>query len=239
MKINIIGKKFNKLTVLQETNHRSKDGSIYYLCRCDCGKTKTATATGLKGDHVQSCGDYLCKTKYIDWIGKKIGYLTVIKITKDKYNYYFECSCDCGNISRVNIDNFITKKTKSCGCKRTYLLHKKRGNQVDNVEKACYLQIFNTYEKNAKKRGLEFLIDFNIFVDLIKKECYYCGVDKFNEFTYNGKKTVKYNGIDRINNTLGYTEKNCRTACGICNRAKHKMPVKLFEEWIERIRNKK
>lgn len=34
---NMVGQKFGRLTVLDETNHRRKDGHKVYKCKCDCG----------------------------------------------------------------------------------------------------------------------------------------------------------------------------------------------------------
>ena len=36
-KINLIGQKFGKLTVIKETKER-KNKSIVWICKCDCGQ---------------------------------------------------------------------------------------------------------------------------------------------------------------------------------------------------------
>ena len=43
------------------------------------------------------------------------------------------------------------------------------------------------------------------------------------------------NGIDRINNSVGYTEKNSVPCCGTCNVAKGQMTLAEFKLWIARI----
>lgn len=54
----MIGKRFDRLTVVAETNKRNKSGSIYYLCKCDCGKEKIIDGTNLRYGVTRSCGCY-------------------------------------------------------------------------------------------------------------------------------------------------------------------------------------
>ena len=59
----IIGKKFNHLTVLEKTDKRA-GGKILYKCQCDCvNNTITyVTRTDLQSGHIKSCG--CIKQKY-------------------------------------------------------------------------------------------------------------------------------------------------------------------------------
>jgi hypothetical protein len=54
----IIGKKFNRLTVVKELDKRVfKSGSIReFLCICDCGKETKAMLNKLKNNNTMSCG---------------------------------------------------------------------------------------------------------------------------------------------------------------------------------------
>lgn len=54
--MSIIGKKFNRLTVLSATKKRTKVGEIIYKCKCDCGNYKNTTSARLKNGSVKSCG---------------------------------------------------------------------------------------------------------------------------------------------------------------------------------------
>lgn len=53
-KINMLNKRFGKLTVIKELE-RTKRGSTW-LCKCDCGGTKIANGRDLRSGHVLSCG---------------------------------------------------------------------------------------------------------------------------------------------------------------------------------------
>ena len=44
-----------------------------------------------------------------------------------------------------------------------------------------------------------------------------------------------FNGIDRVENTIGYEMDNVVTSCFKCNRAKNVMPAQEFLELAERI----
>lgn len=53
--LNLIGLKFNRLTVIKrEPNNRW--GQTRWLCRCDCGKLTVVGGTDLKKGHIKSCG---------------------------------------------------------------------------------------------------------------------------------------------------------------------------------------
>jgi hypothetical protein len=44
-----------------------------------------------------------------------------------------------------------------------------------------------------------------------------------------------YNGIDRIDNSIGYLEPNCSPCCGMCNYAKKHIPLQDFVDYIRRV----
>lgn len=55
MKNEMIGKKFNMLTVMEQCESRSK-GKRYWLCKCDCGNTAVVNTSNLCSGQVKSCG---------------------------------------------------------------------------------------------------------------------------------------------------------------------------------------
>lgn len=66
---------------------------------------------------------------------------------------------------------------------------------------------YNEYQRGATKRSLEFTLTFPIFQQLVQDKCYYC----------HHKIDSEVNGIDRIDNSKGYTPDNCVTCCEMCN----------------------
>lgn len=54
--IDIKGKKFNKLTVLEKTDKKKINGSIIWKCKCDCGNITFVSYSDLTRNQVMSCG---------------------------------------------------------------------------------------------------------------------------------------------------------------------------------------
>lgn len=52
----ITGQSFNRLTVVMDYDLSKRDGSILWLCKCECGGSILATSTQLKSGDIQSCG---------------------------------------------------------------------------------------------------------------------------------------------------------------------------------------
>lgn len=67
------------------------------------------------------------------------------------------------------------------------------------------------YKNMANKRKKEFLLSELEFCNIVKNNCYLCG--KHNSEFHN-------NGIDRIDNNIGYQYNNCKACCGTCNYMK-------------------
>ena len=55
-KINLLGQKFGKLTVIKELDERSKRGMVMWLCQCDCGNYVKHTCNDLRSGKSKSCG---------------------------------------------------------------------------------------------------------------------------------------------------------------------------------------
>lgn len=54
--VDLKGKRFNRLMVLEYDKNSAKTGHAYWLCKCRCGKHKYIRATHLKTGSVRSCG---------------------------------------------------------------------------------------------------------------------------------------------------------------------------------------
>ena len=54
--INLTGRRFGRLTVLEPLEKRASDRSINWRCRCDCGKELVASSNNLRQNHYSSCG---------------------------------------------------------------------------------------------------------------------------------------------------------------------------------------
>ena len=77
-----------------------------------------------------------------------------------------------------------------------------------------------------------------VFMKLVISNCHYCGIQPLQrEKTKRAKnvKTFYYNGIDRIDNNVGYIESNCVSCCKVCNRAKRELDYDEFINWIDQL----
>jgi hypothetical protein len=87
---------------------------------------------------------------------------------------------------------------------------------------------YREYIKSAAKRGFEITIDFDIFSNLVQAPCHYCGNATQGET----------NGIDRVDNSLGYTKENCVSCCWTCNRMKRVYHKSFFLQKCHVIKSK-
>lgn len=56
--INLIGQVFGKWTVLNKSEKRSSNGSIYWHCQCECGNEKDVLSQSLRNGRSLSCGNH-------------------------------------------------------------------------------------------------------------------------------------------------------------------------------------
>lgn len=55
-KYNLVGNKYNMLTVLSDSGERAKDGAILWKCICECGTTLNVRTQSLTVHNQKSCG---------------------------------------------------------------------------------------------------------------------------------------------------------------------------------------
>jgi hypothetical protein len=168
-----------------------------------------------------------------DLIGLRFNRLTVVRRTENYKNgranqTAWRCLCDCGSELIVKAGHLSSGHTKSCGCFKLERLRKKIGF-------ASRLSVLRNYQRKARKRNLSWELSDDQFTVLTSSICYYCGDTPRNkcEITKNG--CFVYNGIDRVNNSLGYRFDNVVPCCKICNGAKSSLSYTDFINWIKRI----
>lgn len=94
-------------------------------------------------------------------------------------------------------------------------------------------------KKHIGYANIKFDLEYTDFEKLINGECYYCGDIKSNKLIKKNYKPFYYNGIDRVNNEIGYTKENCVSCCEFCNKAKRNITVDEFYNKCYKIVNKK
>lgn len=183
--------------------------------------------------------------KQLDLINQRFNRLTVIekngvKIYGKSKKRMWKCKCDCGNIITTNTGALTSNNTKSCGCLHDELsadIGRKSRYKLANPESG-YKSIMTSYKANAKLRNYKFELTFDEFKKLILSNCHYCGVEPSNIY-FRNYYNINYNGIDRINNDVGYLTTNVVPCCKICNIAKNNYTHNEFLKWIDRLVNKR
>lgn len=175
-----------------------------------------------------------------DLTGKIFGRLTVKHRIPNKFGkVYWECQCECGNISEVRGDSFNQKNpnTSSCGCLQKDAARKngKKSRKPSGVK--VIGDLFSNYRRRAKNNNIEWSLTKEQFIDFIFGPCNYCNVANSNKASHPriSEDIVPYNGIDRVNSELGYYIENCVSCCNQCNYGKLDFSEQEFYDWIGRL----
>ena len=210
-----------KIISQEETSRTTK-----YLCECSCGNNIELTQGQLNKVKVRSCG--CIPNGILDKRGMTFNNLTVLEYYGSKNeSHLWECRCDCGNKTIAKTCDLTSSHKKSCGC----LNKLPKGQAAFNV----YIK---SYKKSAKGRDLEFSLTDDQFKDIISQNCHYCGELP----SYNNSKSmlacngnIKVNGIDRIDNSQGYTVDNTLPCCSSCNFLKGTLEYEEFTNLCKKI----
>lgn len=127
------GKIFGLLKVIKDSGER-QNGNVMWECECQsCGEIILARGSHLISGDIKSCG--VCSLLKKDVINHKFGLLTVKKYNKQEKKY--ECSCECGNTTLVNLNDLTSEHTKSCGCLKSFgeykIINILKNNNIDFI----------------------------------------------------------------------------------------------------------
>lgn len=232
----LTGMKVGKLTVLKRSEHR-KNGHIMWTCLCQCGVIKDIGSADVKHKYKScGCGIKAGIERYWERIREQEKGMTYNGCIVLEYHQYndsrkkpeLKCQCHCGNIFVARASHIRVGAVRSCGCLKRLQLGE-----------ACFNRLYSNYQRRAKERNLIWNIGQEEFLELTSRECFYCGlkpsqiIHRTKKNKYNGSYT--YNGIDRVNNALGYEPNNCVPCCKACNW--HKGPTELTTliEWVTNV----
>ena len=166
----------------------------------------------------------------LDLLGKKFNRLTPLGYMEKSM---WRCECDCGNLCTVSAHNIASGRTKSCGCLQKEVLHN-INSKAPGVSAASH--VYLQYRAGAKNRGYEFKLTKEQILELVKQPCHYCGIEPSNVRTTGWNSgSITCNGIDRVDNSIGYTKENVVPCCWTCNNKKKAMSKNEFLEWVSRV----
>jgi hypothetical protein len=177
----------------------------------------------------------------VDLTGQRLNKLTVISYSHShiqpskQKRAVWNVRCDCGNQFKASYATLTCCKNQCNQC-----AIKDRGLQLrKDVKKTAINYLFIRYRKGAEERNLTFSLNKEQFEQLITKNCHYCNEQPKQLYKNNKSKYHKieflYNGIDRVDNKMGYELKNCVSCCKICNVMKATLTKHDFIEHIKKI----
>lgn len=168
--------------------------------------------------------------------GTTFGRLTVIKMVEPKKGKAQAlCQCECGNTSVVGSYLLRTGATKSCGCLNRELI----GNLKKLPEgESSFNRLYSKYKQGARSKNREFTLTTEQFREITSQHCHYCGLPPIKPFDrkdggMNG--VYYYNGIDRVDNSKGYTIDNVVACCTECNFMKLDKDYQEFIDYLDRV----
>lgn len=177
-------------------------------------------------------------TQIEDLTNRKFGRWTVLSLDsyrRDSKNrrqgYFWNCRCECGIEKIIRAASLKNGTSRSCGC-----LLKDVQRQRLQLPKgvAAFNALYSKYKSRATERGLLFKLNREQFRILTQQPCFYCN-DSPKHIMKAKASHFRYNGIDRVDSSIGYLENNVVPCCGLCNRMKMKLHRNDFIEQILKI----
>lgn len=130
--------------------------------------------------------------------------------------------CRCCNQSKkmISEESFIRRAKRRYGSNDKETIQKRRCAERQKASLSSHK--YSKLKSSAKTRGIFIDLSLKQYEEFFNLNCHYC--DKVNET----------HGLDRIDNTKGYTIGNVVSCCKICNTMKNNM---TYQDFISHIRN--
>lgn len=163
-KINMIGVQCNGWTVISEAKRPDyvNGHTIWWNCQCiKCGRVKSFDGVEIRKQKIGQC---ICNNGFTNnqiknEIGNQYGKLTVKSFAYIKDSKaYWNCQCDCGNITVVCGNHLRTGRIKSCGCVVSY-----KEQEIEQILKQHNISFKREYSFNDLTDNGYLRFDFAIF----------------------------------------------------------------------------
>lgn len=164
--------------------------------------------------------------------GTKIGRFEILGFTLNASGgRVYLCKCECGNLRSVASGKLNAGRSKSCGCLRREMMGALKtrwgGNPATN-------SIIAQYRNAASKRSLVWELSHAQATHLLYEPCFWCGLPPSRQVMCRSHSAI-VGGIDRRDNSLGYTAANSVSCCKTCNIAKASLTELEWLRWIDRL----
>ena len=175
-----------------------------------------------------------------DETGKQHGLWTVIARDGTRNGMAtWKAVCSCGKQKSIVGASLRSGASYHCGHERIAKMIKANQIRAGTVEpnmpqeRTAQRRLFKDYAARARKFKRVFKLSFEHFLHITSQPCFYCHAVPAQKYTYKHKSVYTYNGIDRIDNSKGYTIKNSVACCIRCNKSKSS--TNDFLQWVKTI----
>jgi hypothetical protein len=146
--------------------------------------------------------------------------------------HLWHCRCTCGKPKVASTSCLEHGQTKSCGCLRKQPRIRNGFASTDGLAR----QLRGHYRQSAERRNISFTLTEEEFKKLVEQNCFYCGQEPNREYRPTRyKSSFRSNGVDRVDNSIGYETSNCVPCCRECNRFKSDMTQEKMFEIVRKI----
>lgn len=169
--------------------------------------------------------------------------MTILCVThrdsKNPHHYWVSAKCSCGEIKPVRLSGLQSGATQSCGCLGKAA--RKAANTGNTHARIGYggnakNTLYKNYVRYARDRGLEFALSIEEFLEITSQNCFYCDAPPYHvKSPKNAHGEYVYNGVDRVDNSIGYVTANCVAACRPCNSAKNAVTKQMVFRIFHRL----
>lgn len=173
-------------------------------------------------------------------IGQQVGDFTISSYVSGEG--HFILTCRCGNTSKGSHDhvtrkiaNLLSEGYSACQkCTFEYQNSLKEEREA-NDKIYTYKDVYREYVKKSKVRDIDFSLSLEDAAELFTKPCFYCGNSPNNCRVRQSGTQVFYQGLDRVNNEIGYQKDNIVPCCKYCNSFKMERSQDEFFKHVEKI----
>ena len=167
-------------------------------------------------DIIDNNNCFYCDLKYnlnIDRVDSGIGYVLENCVT---------CCTQCNMMKNTfDIYTFLNQCRLICKHLNLYDIQEHLNYRIKNKKSVNY----NKYKIDSEKRNKVFELSKEEYNNLIHGNCYLCGISPTDK---------RLNGIDRVNNDIGYVLSNCKSCCKNCNYIKKDYDI---QEILKKVKN--
>lgn len=229
------GHTFGDRRVLKYAGHNGKHA--LWTVQCKCGQidvipsknvTRNRGARCLQCSRARMHAVQTVASEHLrkHHVGDFVGCFTIKEMLETNKGNKWIIECTNCRILRTVTASHLCQTKKAAYCSNCH-------NQPQG--ESGLTRLFTKYQASAAKRKLGFELSKSTFRTLTSDQCFYCGSKPLQTIGKNEWQIYTYNGIDRVDNDIGYTTSNCVTCCKLCNYAKRNMAFNEFINYLEQI----